>query len=801
MSADASGKKPHAGGSSFGERLRRLREGAGLTQEELAARAGLTAKAVSALERGERRRPYPHTVRSLAEALGLSEDERAALAASVSDRSAEEDAPAVPEPTIPVPHTPLLGRERELEEIRSFLREVRLLTLTGTGGVGKTRLAAQAAREAEGRFPDGVAFVGLAPLGDAALVAPTISQTLGLREGEGRTGREGLYAYLREKRLLLVLDNFEHVLEAAPEVVALIEVCPELSVLATSRAPLRVRSEQEYPVPPLAVPDPTHVPAMEVVAAAPAVELFAERARAASPSFELTEANAAAVAAICWRLDGLPLALELAAARVRFLGPTALLSRLDRALEAGGARDLPERQRTMRATLDWSHNLLHEPEKELFRRLSVFAGGWTLEAAEAVVAGGDVGADDVLALLGNLVEQSLVVTEESADSSVRYGMLEPVRQYALERLEEGGEAEGARERHAGYYLALAERTGPELSGPSQASGVWRLETELDNLRAGLRWSIEHGESEAVARMAWSMWTYWWSSGHISEGRRWMEEALASEPDLSTLARARLLFVAATLGQAIGDFETTWPMIEESRELFEPLGDRQGVAYALGTGGLIALGQGRPEEGLALMLESAEIDLELGNKWGAASMHAFSAVIPLARGDLPYARRLAERALSLAREVGARDVLYVALHPLAAIALAEGDNERAAQLFEEGLTLSAEVGEANNVALCLEGLAAIAASEERLERAARLWGAAEAILEPIEVIAYPFAPDRARYQRQVAAARDRLDKESWTTAWAEGRAMTTSQAVEYALEEEPALGPSRTPENESRQTDR
>jgi predicted ATPase/DNA-binding XRE family transcriptional regulator len=780
------GNRPGGADASFGERLRWLREGAGLTQEELASRAGLTAKAVSALERGERKRPYPHTVRSLADALELSGEERAALAASVPDRGAEEAPVAIPEPAIPSPHTPLLGRDRELEEIRTFLRGIRMLTLTGTGGVGKTRLALQAAREAEDLFPDGVAFVGLAPLADASLVVATIAQALGLREAEGRTSREALYVYLREKRILLVLDNFEHVLEAAPEVVALVEACPHLVVLVTSRAPLRVRGEQEYPVPPLVVPDPTRLPVVEEVAGAPAVELFAERARAASPSFELTEANAAAVAAICWRLDGLPLALELAAARVRFLGPTALLSRLDRALEAGGARDLPERQRTMRATLDWSHDLLHNPEKELFRRLSVFAGGWTLEAAEDVCAAGEVELDDVLALLINLGEQSLVTTEEIADGSVRYGMLEPVRQYALERLEESGEAEEVRRQHACYYLALAERSGPELGGPGQAAGLRRLETEIDNMRAALRWSVDHGESEAIARMAWSMWTYWWSSGHISEGRRWMEEALASEPDMPALTRARLLFVAATLGQAIGDFEGTWPKIEESRVLFEQLGDRQGVAYCLGTGGLIVLGLGRPEEGLALMLESADIDLELGNKWGAASMLGFSATVPFSRGDLAHARRLAERGLSLAREVGARDVLYVNLHPHAAIALAEGDNERAARLFEEGLTLSAEVGEANNVALCMEGLGAIAASEGRLERAARLWGAAEAILEPIEVIAYPYATDRSLHERRVAATRERLDEETWTRAWTEGRAMTTEQAIEYALEKEAAL---------------
>ncbi len=767
--------------------LRELREAGGLTQEELASRAELTAKAVSALERGERRRPYPHTVRALADALELSGDKRSALLAAVPNRRAEAPTAAQEQPKLPVPHTSLLGRERELEEIQGFLREVRLLTLTGTGGVGKTRLTLEAARRAADLFPDGVAFIGLAPLSDAALVVPTIAQSLGLRETEGRSWREALYAYLKEKRLLLVLDNFEHVLEAAPEVVELIEACPRLVVLATSRALLRVRGEQEYPVPPLVVPDPTRVPVVEEVAGAPAVELFAERARAASPSFELTEANAAAVAAICWRLDGLPLALELAAARVRFLGPTALLSRLDRALEAGGARDLPERQRTMRATLDWSHALLHNPEKELFGRLSVFAGGWTLEAAEEVVAAGDVGAEDVLALLVNLGEQSLAVAEANADGSVRYSMLEPVRQYALEKLEESGEAEEVRRRHAGYYLALAERTGPELKGPSQASGLRRLETELDNLRAAIQWSIEHGKSEAIARMAWSMWTYWWSSGHISEGRRWMEEALASEPDMPALTRARLLFVAATLGQACGDFESTPPLIEESLALFRRLEDKDGIAEALGTTGLIALGQERYEEGLAYLEESVDLYLELGRKRAAGAMLGFAATAPLMQGDIIRARRLAERALPLAREPGgARDVVYVVLHPLAAVARAEGDHERAARLLEESLMLSVEIGDESNVAYCLEGMAAVAASKDEVERAARLWGAAEALLQANEVMAYPHASDRSLYHSQVTAAREQLDEEAWAQAWEEGRAMTYEQAVEYALEGDEAL---------------
>ena len=390
------------------------------------------------LERGERKRPYPHTVRSLAEALELSEEERAILTAAIPRRSdnapvpVEEPAVAYPS-VLPVSLTPLLGREREVEEIANLLlgqASVRLLTLTGPGGIGKTRLGIEAARKAGGYFPDGVAFVALAPLGDAALVMPTISQVLGLREAAGAPLLEVLRQYLHEKKFLLVLDNFEHVAEAAPEVVELLSSCLDLSVLATSRAPLRVRGEREYPVSPLAVPDPNRMPDVEEVAQTAAAKLFIERAEDASAAFELTQANAAAVAAICWRLEGLPLALELAAARTRFLAPTALLSRLNQALQAAGARDLPERQRTMQATLDWSHELLHNPEKELFRRLSVFSGGFTLEAAEEVGAAGAVEGEEVLVLVGNLAEQSLIVMETGPEGRTRYRMLEPVRQSA-----------------------------------------------------------------------------------------------------------------------------------------------------------------------------------------------------------------------------------------------------------------------------------------------------------------------------------------------------------------------------------
>ena len=752
----------------------------------------MTAKAVGALERGERRRPYPHTVRSLSDALELDEQQRSAFLASVPRRTTEtRAAPAATsaESGLPMPRTPLLGRERELGEIEVFLRGTRLLTLTGTGGVGKTRLALEAARRSAVLFPDGVAFVALAPLSDPALVIPTVARALGSREAEYHAPQEFLRSYLREKRMLLVLDNFEQVMEAAPEISALIESGPGVTALVTSRAPLRVRGEQEYPVPPLALPASTLSPDPEEVAASPSGSLFLERARAASPSFEVTAANASAVAAICWRLDGLPLALELAAAKTRFLSPAALLARLDQALSAGWARDLPERQRTMRATLDWSYDLLEAPHKELFARLSVFAGGFTLEAAEEVAAFGEIEAFEVLELLGGLVEQSLVTARAEADG-VRYGMLEPVRQYALERLRAVGEEEEARRRHAAFFLSLAERGGPEIKGHDQAIWLGRLETELGNLRGALSWSVEHGLAEEVGRMAWASWTYWWLSGHISEGRRWMEEALASDPNASPATRARLLTISATLGQALADFEAARLKNDESMEIFRELGD-DGLYFAMGTAGLIALGQGQPDLGRSLMEESARERLRMGDKWASGAMFGFSATVALGQGDLAGARSLAERSLSLGREIGSREVVSVAIPTMATIAGSDGDHELAARLFAEGLTLSAEVGEWTNVAYYLERLAEISVAKGDLAFAARLAGAAEALLETIEVIAYPHATDRSLYERQLAAARESLGFRAWGEAWEEGRAMTAEEAIEYALEaRDAAPGPQR-----------
>jgi predicted ATPase/DNA-binding XRE family transcriptional regulator len=766
---------------SFGQRLRRLRQTAGLTQEELAERANVAPNAISALERGERRRPYPHTVRALTEALALSPDVAASLMAVVPSRTAARPTEQRLSEDFRLPlGGSLVGREREFADLIQLLQQpdVRLVTLTGPGGVGKTSLAMHLVDAISDRYSDGAHVVALASLVDPTLVIPTIAHVYGLREAEGQTARHNLHAYLREKKMLLVLDNLEHLITVAPEIAQLLAASRGLTVLATSRAPLRLRGEREYPIRPLDVPELTRLPAVADLEGNPAVDLFVERARAVNPAFELTRHNAAAVAAICRRLDGLPLALELAAARIRTLSPTTLLARLDQSLPllADGARDLPDRQRTMERAIGWSYDLLDTAQQSLFRRLSVFAGGWTLQAPESICVGDDLrgGVHDHLAAL---VEQSLVLVEPGEER--RFRLLEPVRQYAKLRLEVNREGDDTRHRQAAFYAVLAKDALPQLKSPDQIVTLAMLEAENDNLRQAMGWLIERREMDQAASFAFSLWLFWWMRGLFTEGLRWTTMILEPSAESSPWARAWASLTAGVLLYGRGDYERAAVAVDGSHHLFRQVYDEPGAYTAIGMAGLIAISRNDYERGAILVEEGVRLSQAAGDTWNMLMLRTYSAAIPLSRGDYAEAERFAREGLALARSMGDRIGVYVSLFSLASIARAKGDRTGAARFLQEALALSVEIGDRGNVAYCLEGLAAMAAGQDDLVRAARLWGAAEALLEGSEAAVYVHTPDRAQHAEAVAAARSRLDSSMWTSAWSAGRTLSLADAASEA----------------------
>ena len=740
---------------------------------------------------------------------------------------------SLPQSRLPAPLTPLVGREQEIAAVCALLwrPEVRLVTLTGTGGVGKTRLALGVAAAVNADFADGICLVALAPLIDPGLVLSTIAQALGVQEQGSRPLLEGLQDHLREKQLLLLLDNFEQVVSAAPVVVELLVAAPRLRVLVTSRTSLHLSGEHEFVVPPLALPDLRNLPPPDRLLQYGAIRLFVARAQAVQAAFAMTDENAPFIVAICQQVDGLPLAIELAAGRSKLFAPQALLSRLRNRLKllVGGAQDLPLRQQTLRGTIAWSYDLLGQDEKALFRRLAVFVGGCTLEAAEAVcTAQGDL-LIDVLEAVAALVDKSLLRQETQADGQPRLLMLETIREYALERLAASGEAEAVRRQHAIFFLRFSEEAEPKIRGAEHFLWRTRLEVEHDNLRAALRWTLESQEAEMGMQLAFSLVAFWRASNQDREGRNWCEQVLA-QPGTSarTAARAMALLAAGAMTMFQGDLPQAQLLLEESiaigrevgraakrtlalalallaygallqgnlgaaRELaeegvrlFREVGEAWGTALALNHLGRATLELGDPVAARPLLEESAAL-FRAGNMQRLAMPLNTLGRVALRQGDDTGARAYCEEALAVARATGDELFIAEALAQLGTVALHVGDSGQATALYQQSLTLIWTRGYRECIAEDLAGLAATASLLGQPERAACLFGAVEALREVSGIRLAPLP--RADYDRAVEGIRAHLDEATFAQAWEKGRAMPLEQAIAEALatQDEPPTG--------------
>jgi predicted ATPase/DNA-binding CsgD family transcriptional regulator len=718
----------------------------------------------------------------------------------------------------------LIGRARELEDAARQLSatDVRLLTITGPPGAGKTRLALNVAGQLADLSPDGVWFVDLAPIHDARLLPTAIGRAAGVREQRGELAQARVKRHIGQRQLLLLLDNFEQILPAAAAVADLLASCPNLKVLVTSRAPLRLRWEHVLPLPPLAVPDRRRLPAPAELAQIPAVALFVERAQAVDPAFRIGQDNADAVAEICVRLDGLPLAIELAAAHSNVLAPAEILTRLRRRFDqlaggtvdllAGGAIDLPTRQQSLQAAFDWGYDLLSPPDRALFRALSVFSGGFTQAGALAVA-----GSDDLTAL----VQHSLVRREgREPGEDVCFRMLETLRTYALDRLQRAAEWRATAERHARFMVDITERAAPELLGAHQATWLARLEREHDNLAAALRWTVDTGAIELSLRLAGGLWRFWWLHGHLSEGMAWMDAVLSASRDASEPllpARAAALNGAGVLAHVRGEYERAASLVGESLALSRRLGLTTSMAAAMHNQAALAREQGDWPRALAAYEESLALERQAGNAWGIATSLTNLGALAVDQGDTSRAVALLQEGLALMRGLGDARGIASALHNLAAVRRDMGewqraadlhseslalwrelgdrwgvaaslhdlarvtgrlsDGRRAAGLLAESLALFTELGVRQGTAACLEGLAAVALAADRPLDAARLLGAAEALREAIGA---PLpARERQDLARIVAQARAAAKGGAFREAWLVGRELSADETAAFA----------------------
>ncbi|MDQ5825029.1 MAG: tetratricopeptide repeat protein [Chloroflexota bacterium] len=786
--------------TTFGRWLKAQRQAMDLTQERFADRVGCTMSAIEKIERGVRR-PSQQVAERMAEVLSIAPEERQAFMAWARGLQAQYE-PVLPQSiaiappqqatppvvtNLPAPVTPFVGREAEVARVRSMLWRtgVRLVTLTGPPGIGKTRLGLAVAASLHQDHEHGAHFVPLDALRDPARVAATVAQTLDVEETPGATIEAALHAYLRDKRLLLLLDNFEQVAEAAPAIAAMLAAAPGVKVLVTSRTPVHLYGEHEFPVPPLPLPDLESTD-LTSLAQNPAVTLFVQRAQAVQPDFELDAANAPFVAEICVRLDGLPLAIELAAARSKLFAPRLMLTRLANRLDLlkDGPVDRTARQQTLEGAIAWSYDLLDEREQALFRCLGVFAGGFSVEAVEAVYAGSSE-QTDALGELGRLADKSLLLRIRDGDEP-RFSMLETLREYAMKRLVESGEAAEVQQRHANYYLALAEQAESELRGPQQLAWVEKLEQEHSNLRAALEWSLTpQGSTEVGLRMASALHIFWWTRNYLSEASDWLARVLGRQEEGPTLVRTKALNAAGTIALFRGDYAQAHGFYQQCldgrRELLgRGIGDMRGIAGALGNLGLVAWNLEDYEQAYALNKESLEILRELGDKHGMARSLTGVGAIAYSQGNHAEAKAAYTEALHLFEEFGDRQSVAMMQNNLGEIALAQSSLSEATAYFKDAMLLLKEIGNKAGVAGCLDGLAQVAAADGRPEQAARLFGAADALTQATGE-AVPVA-NRGEYTQTVSGVRDSLGERAFEAAWDVGREMSLEEAVAYALRE-------------------